>query len=39
MGVSVSGELTVFDRPEMKYVSAKMFLAGHLDRLTTKNLF
>ena len=25
-------KLAIFDRPKMKYVRAKMYLAGHLDR-------
>ena len=25
-------KFVIFDRPEMKYVRAKMYLAGHLDR-------
>ena len=32
-------KFAIFDRPEMKYVRAKMYLARHLDRRTPKNYF
>ena len=33
------GIFAIFDRPEMKYVRAQMYLAGHFDRSMPKNYF
>ena len=34
-----SVKFVIFDWPEMNYVQAKVYLAGHLDRRTPKNYF